>query len=176
MKNLETPNPEKDPRITKILIQALADLHYPKIVRDSMNYDEAKTIIENQAIYNPAQETTSGDKENEPETKTESKPIIPKYEGLLQHQAAYELDLDTLQRFDWDALESKNKNGETPLHLVVMMAFQNFTKAEEIIRFLKRKEIDFNLKDNNGLTPLDIAQQRAALTPGYQSIAAVLEE
>lgn len=163
--------PERDPRVTTMMLQALADLGYPKSAWNAMKYDEVKEITENQIVYKPSVVVPLVKKQDE----AKSEIVIPKYEGDPQHQAAYELDLGTLQNLDYEALESRDKNGDTSLHLVVIMAFRDFAKAEEIISFFKRKGIEFDSRNNEGLTALDIAKRRATVTPAYQKIVEVLE-
>ncbi len=166
---MKTPDSFFSPQIPQQLLQGIADLGYPKDIWQKMNRDEIERIVTSQIRYQPQ----ATKEESATSVKEEKKSV---YVGDPQHMAAYSLDLPALEQFDYEQLESQDTQGETPLHLVVMMAFQDFEKAENIIAFLKKKEIEMNLKNNDNLTALEIAKRRMATTPAYARIVAALEK
>lgn len=172
MKNPGAYNPfSQDPKVHQMLLQALADLNYPKSEWGKMSHDEMQRIVDSQIRY---QSNTKVDEQSAPATETKNE--TASYQGDPQHMAAFSLNLTALEQFDYEKLESQDAQGETPLHLVVMMAFQDFEKAENIILFLKKKGIETNFRNNDNLTALEIAKRRMQTTPAYARIVAALEK
>lgn len=60
-----------------------------------------------------------------------------------------------LQYFDGNTINQQNKNGDTPLHL----AIENLVDENMLVKFLERGA-RLDIKNNDGLTPIDIAYNK----------------
>lgn len=164
--------------VTKDMLQALADLGYPKEFRDKIDLNQATTIIEKQIRFsteNKVSGATNPDKEVVAEEK-EGGYKIPEYIGSEKFKAAYNLDLNKLRELvkDSDGINLK-ENGDTLLHTVVTMAFQDFDKAKEVIEFLKSKMANIFTVNNENLNPIQIAENRSTANTKYKEIVGVLK-
>ena len=173
----KTDNLEVSP-VPLPIIQALADLGYPKEIRSTLKIDEIDHILTNNITYKKEDMSVIEKNENKEEVKETSESSVSKFEfkSSPRIQAAHELNMSALRDLIHNPkdVDEKDERGETLLHHVVMMAYEDFAKAEEIIEFLKDKGANIYIQDKSGMSVLDVAEKRAGVSLGYQNIVKAL--
>jgi ankyrin repeat protein len=73
------------------------------------------------------------------------------------HKAVYAGDMNKVRQLieaDTSLLESKDKDGKTPLNIACFMIRNGFAREPEIAKFLINRGANVNSKSNDGFTPL----------------------
>ncbi len=159
--------------LTKDMLQGLADLGYPKSMRNTIDYWNAEEIIKKQLSYKKIDIGVSEEEKTDEVKKDIEKDYRSiEHSGADKFKAVYNLkpeDLEKALEFD-DNVNEKDDGGDTMLHIVVNMAFGDFKNAKRIIEMLKKKGVNIFLKNIDGLTAIDIAERRSEKTPEYKDI------
>lgn len=163
--------------------QALADLGYPKDVRENLDQDEISYILSQNLTFDKMnREIDSITDDVKPEKQvSENKNNFEMSEYIAINpilKAGYQLNLEEIKNLIKNPKDLKNADrDEMFMNLVTRMAFQDYKKAEDVIKYLKSiGAYVYKKDDKDNQSAIDIATRRSNITPEYLNLLEVLKE